>query len=197
MYLSGLALLLLTSCAQVPMASDAQDKEAKAFSTLSNKGTLYIHRHEVFGLVLAFGVTINGISVGQTAAKSYISLNLVPGLYTIESNSLTNTAQLQVKIEAGKNTFVWQEPEYVPFIGRRVALHLVDEATGREAVMQSSRIAVTIPESRFVPLGDALSTKPSDEASAIRLREVKKLRDEGLISEDEFQEKRKQLINQL
>ncbi len=196
-YLASLVLMFLTACAEVPMTNDALDQEAKRFTPLAGKGALYIHRHEIFAGRYALPVQINGLSVGQTAASSYILLNLFPGLYSVESNGLENTAQIEVKIEAGKNFFVWLEPKLGVAVGPRVALQLVDEKTGRQSVMDSKRIAVSIPESRFVPLDASQSQPSAEEAVATRLREIKRLRDEGLISEEEFQGKRRQLVNQL
>lgn len=196
-YLASLILMLLAACAEVPMTSESLDQEAKKFTPQAGKGTLYIHRHEIFAGRFALPVQVNGLSVGQTAASSYILLNLLPGLYSVESNSTENTAQIEVMIEPGKNHFVWLEPKLGMWIGPRVALQLVDEKAGRQAVMESKRIAVSIPESRFVPLGATQSQSSPEELAATRLRDLKKLRDEGLISEEEFQGKRKQLINQL
>ncbi|HQU80811.1 MAG TPA: DUF2846 domain-containing protein [Azonexus sp.] len=196
-YLASLIFTLLAACAEVPMTSEALDQEAKKFTPQAGKGALYIHRHEIFGGRVALPVQVNGLSVGQTAASSYILLNLIPGLYSVESNSPENTAQIEVTIETGKNYFVWLEPKMGMWVGPRVALQLVDEKSGRQAVMDSKRIAVSIPESRFVPLGATQPQVSTEDFAATRLREIKKLRDEGIISEEEFQGKRKQLINQL
>lgn len=196
-YLAGLAFMLLTACAQVPMANDSLDQEAKKFTPPAGKGALYIHRHESFGRAYAHPVLINGLSIGQFAPNTYALLNLTPGLYAIESNGLENTAQIEVTVAAGKNTFVWLETKFGLVLGPRVALHLSDDKVGREAVMDSQRIAGSVPESRFLPIGITAPTQSGEELAAIRLREIKKLRDDGLLSEEEFQSKRKQLLDQL
>jgi len=196
-YLASLAFMLLTACAQVPMANDSLDHEAKKFTPSSGKGALYIHRHEGFGRAYAHPVLINGLSLGQLAPSTYVLLNLNPGLYSIESNSLENTSQIEVTVTAGKNTFVWLETKLGMVIGPRGPLHLSDEKAGRQAVMDSQLIAASAAVTRIIPLGTTPSKQSSEEVAAVRLREIKKLRDDGVLSEEEYQSKRKQLLDQL
>jgi hypothetical protein len=188
-------LAMIAGCAQVPMAPEPADIEAKKFSPPAGKGSLYIHRHETLGGSVAIPVFVNGINVGQTAAHTYILLNLVPGSYTVESNAPENTARLNIKIKQGENTFIWHEPKMAILRGFRVGLTLSDQEEGKRAVLDSKRIAMSEFEPRILPL-DANPASQTD-LSASRLREITKLRSEGIISEQEFQDKRKELMEKL
>lgn len=186
--------LLLSACASVPMASLEEDSRAKAFTSLPDKATLYIYRHESFGGAIPMTVTVNGKALGQTAAQTYFRLPLSPGKYVIESHA-ENVSNLAVATEAGKSYYVWQEVKMGMWMARSL-LQQVDEATGRAGVMASKLIASTVADGDLQPQ-DAAKADGAAAAKAQRLRELQNLRQEGLISEDEFQAKRRQLVDQL
>lgn len=195
---AGLVVATTGGCVTVPVSSDTVDQEAKTFVPPTGKGSLYIYRpSNMFSWNTLFPVSINGLSAGQTMPDSYALLNLAPGTYVIESTAPESTAHLEVTIEAGKNVFIWQEGLQGAIRGPKIELHRADENTGRRAVMEFKRISNPVPDSRFSPLS-ATTTQPSpNELAATRLREITKLREEKLISEEEFQERRRLLINQL
>jgi len=143
-------ILQLTGCASVPMAPIDQDTKAKEFSPAPNKASLYIYRNESFGAAISFKVSVNGKALGQTAAKTYFRLNVMPGIYSIESHA-ENVSTLPLTLEAGKNYFVWQEVKMGFMMGRSL-LQQVDENTGRAGVMQSMLIASPVSDSDLTPL---------------------------------------------
>ncbi len=130
------AALWLSGCAFVHKASEAEDAQAKAFTTRPGKGALYIYRSELLGAALGLEVVVNGVSVGDTSGQSFFRLDLNPGQYTIESRG-DNTASLTVTVQAGRATYVWQEFK-VGIVRGRTELHLVDEGTGRAGVQKSA-----------------------------------------------------------
>lgn len=192
--LALVSALIISGCAQVPLVSESLDNEAKGFAPAPEHASLYIYRNESFGGAAALGLIVNGKNVAQTGPQTYAYFQLMPGKYLIESRGVENTAQLEVDLLSGKNHFVWQEVKLGMILGPRTALHLVDETTGRTGVMESRRIATSIPDNDLYPFG--ASEKRSME-SAERLRQLKKLRDDGLISEEEYQSKRKVLLDRL
>ena len=75
-------------------------------------------------------VSLNGKTLGQTAAQTYFRLSLKPGNYTIESHA-ENVSTLSVMAEKeGKNYFVWQEVKMGIMMARSL-LQQTDEPTGR------------------------------------------------------------------
>ena len=193
---SAILILVLSGCASVPMASMDQDTKAKDFSPVPNKASLYIYRNESFGAAIPMTVSVNGKALGQTAAQTYFRLNLNPGKYTVESHA-ENVSSIPLTTEAGKSYFVWQEVKMGLWMARS-QLQQTDETTGRAGVIESKLIATSISENDLAPL-DALATSeiPPSESVSQKLRELQKLRNDGVITEDDFQKKKEQLLQQL
>ena len=133
-----LIAVLATGCASVPMASVEKDTAAKTFAVKSNKANIYIYRNETFGAAIKMPVALDGKLVGDTAAKTYLLLEVDPGNHTVISKT-ENDPTLTVIAEPGKNHFVWQEVKMGAFAARS-ALKLVDDATGKAGVAESKLI---------------------------------------------------------
>lgn len=193
-------VLLLSGCAAVPMAPMDQDTNAKNFSPAPNKASLYIYRNESFGAAIPMMVSVNGKALGQTAAQTYFRLNLIPGKYNVESHA-ENVSSLPLTAEAGKNYFVWQEVKMGMWMARSL-LQQTDETTGRAGVIESKLIATSISENDLTPLYTPSATPiasqaPSSDSVPQKLRELQNLRKDGVITEDEFQKKKEQLLQKL
>ncbi len=126
--------VLFAGCASVPMASPEQDSKAKQFSTTGGKANIYIYRDETMGSAIKMPLLIDGMSVGDTVAHSYVLKEVSPGSHTIVSKT-ENDATLNVNAQAGKNYFVWQEVK-MGMMTAGSALHEVDAAKGQAAVKE-------------------------------------------------------------
>lgn len=126
------AALLMTGCASVPMASKNDDAKAKQFAPAQNMASLYIYRNETFGSAIKMPLLIDGMTVGDTVAHSYVFKTLPSGKHTIVSKT-ENDPSLTIDMSAGQTYFVWQEVKMGAFAARS-ALHLVDDKTGRKGV---------------------------------------------------------------
>lgn len=172
------AVLLMTGCASVPMASKDSDAKAKQFApSQGNTANLYIYRNEILGSAIKMTVLIDGVSVGDTVANSYIFKSLPAGSHTVTSKA-ENDASLTVDMTAGQNYFVWQEVKMGALYARS-KLHLVDEATGEAGVKQcglikgdsfdvaSAPTPTTPAESAapVAPAADTVATPASDPAT--------------------------------
>lgn len=134
MLAATLALVaMMTGCASVPMATADLDNQAKQFTTVPNKAKIYIYRNENMGAAVKMPLLLNGMSVGDTVAKSYVLREVEPGEHTIVSKT-ENDAELTLIAEPGVNYFVWQEVKMGAFSARS-KLHLVTEAEGKKAVL--------------------------------------------------------------
>lgn len=197
---SAIFVLLLSGCASVPMAPLDHDAKAKDFSPIPDKASLYIYRNESFGAAIPMTVSVNGKALGQTAAQTYFRLNLTPGKYNVESHA-ENVSSLPITMEAGKNYFVWQEVKMGMWMARSL-LQQTDETTGRAGVIESKLIASSISGNDLRPL-DAPQATPvgaqttSSDSISQKLRELQNLRKDGVITEDEFQKKKEQLLQKL
>jgi len=136
--LSVATTLFLTACASVPMATPEADTAAKAYKTNPAKANLYIYRNESMGAAVKMPILLDNVSVGDTAAKTYIFRQIDPGTHVITSKT-ENDASLSVDAKAGANLFVWQEVKMGAFSARS-QLHLVDESTGKSGVEESKLI---------------------------------------------------------
>lgn len=132
------AALFLTGCASVPMASTEKDAASKTFAVKSDKANIYVYRNESFGAAVKMPVALNGKLVGDTAAKTYLALEVAPGTHTLVSKT-ENDATLSLNALPGKNYFVWQEVKMGAFAARS-ALQLVDDSAGKAGVAECKLI---------------------------------------------------------
>ena len=133
-----LTAMLVSGCASVQMASDAQDSAAKTFQVKPGKANIYVFRNETFGAALKMPVALNGRLVGDTASKTYLMMEVDPGKHTVVSKT-ENDSTVEVNAVAGRNYFVWQEVK-MGLMSARSNLQIVDEATGRAGVNECKLI---------------------------------------------------------
>ena len=189
-------VLLLAGCASVPMAPVDRDAEAKKFGTLPGKASLYIFRDETMGAAVPLTVSVNSKTLGQTAAMTYFRLDVSPGTYKISSLA-EDVSTLSVDLSAGNRCFIWQEIKMGMFSARS-KLQQVDEQRGRAGVMSSKMIAAAVADDAFFATDS--SAQPAGnvaQMTAQKLRELQGLRDEGVITAEDFDVKKKQLLDSL
>jgi PBP1b-binding outer membrane lipoprotein LpoB len=134
----ALAVILSTGCASVPMASAEQDKQAKTFAVKPDKANIYVYRNETFGAAIKMPVALNGKLVGDTAAKTYMKLEVPAGEHSLLSKT-ENDSIVKINAVPGKNYFVWQEVK-MGLWAARSSLQLVDDAVGKAAVNECNLI---------------------------------------------------------
>jgi hypothetical protein len=137
-----LLALFLSGCASVKMASTDRDMQSKIFKTEPDRANIYIYRNEYFGAAIKVPVSINGLDLGSTGAKTYFHLNVPPGIYHLNS-SAENDSKVHLNVEKGKNYFIWQEMK-MGFIYGRTRLTNVDEVTGRAGVSESQLLETSV-----------------------------------------------------
>lgn len=133
-------VVLASGCASVQMASDEQDNAAKSFAVKPGKANIYVYRNENFGAAIKMPVALNGKLVGDTAAKTYLLLQVDPGSYTVTSKT-ENDSNITVDAAAGRNYFLWQEVK-MGLMAARSNLQVVDDATGKAGVAECKLIEV-------------------------------------------------------
>ncbi|OZB58657.1 MAG: hypothetical protein B7X39_16280 [Lysobacterales bacterium 14-68-21] len=130
--------LMMSGCASVPMASTSADAQAKAFTPVPDKAVLYIYRNETMGAAIKMPLLVDGVSVGDTAAHTYVRKELSPGQHTITSKTEKDST-LTIDMLAGRIYYVWQEVKMGMFSARS-ALHQVDAEQGQKGVGESKLI---------------------------------------------------------
>ena len=133
-----LAVALLSGCASVPMSGAEDDTRAKSFAVPPGKANIYVYRNETMGAAITMPVSLDGKIAGKTASKTYFLFQVDPGSHSVASHT-ENTSTVKVDAQSGRNYFVWQEVKMGTFQAGS-ALKLVDDATGKAAIMECKRI---------------------------------------------------------
>lgn len=132
--ISAVAMITLSGCATVPMASKAQDAEAKQFMPPKGKSNIYVYRNEFLGGAVGMEIDLDGKQVAITRANNFVRLVVNPGKHTITSHA-ENEDTVEVNAKKGKNHYVWQEAK-MGFVMARTKLHVVNEDEGRNGVKE-------------------------------------------------------------
>ncbi len=115
-----------------PRASPERDAAAKTFQApTEGKANLYVFRDEWRGGDIAAIVYLDGNLLGMTTHKTYLHAQVGPGIHKIVSK-LDDSSEVEVKAEAGRTYFVWQEIK--GSFSHGTVLHVVDEQRGRPGV---------------------------------------------------------------
>jgi len=134
-----LAVLAMSGCASVPMASSMEDAQAKSFKTNPQKASLYIYRNESMGGAVRMEVDLDGQYVGTNVAQTYIKKEVEPGQHTIVSHA-ENDDSLTLNAQKNRNYFIWQEVK-MGVLYARTKLSLVSEEEGMAGVKECKLIA--------------------------------------------------------
>lgn len=134
--------LAASACASVPMASAEADQAAKRFAVPPDQASVYVYRNESFGGAVRMVVLLDGVALGDTAAKTFLYTPVAPGKHTILSKT-ENDSDLTIDAEPGTSYFVWQEVKMGIWTARS-ALQRVDDARGRAGVAEC-KLAKTNP----------------------------------------------------
>ncbi|NTX26889.1 DUF2846 domain-containing protein [Burkholderia pyrrocinia] len=131
----SVSLSILAGCASVPMGDPQHDAELKRFSAPQEKAAIYVYRNESMGAGVKMTVMLDGKTLGDTAAKTYLYSEVEPGRHQLVSKA-ENDSTLDVDTVAGKIYYVWQEVK-MGIMYARNRLQLVDDTTGQDGVKES------------------------------------------------------------
>ncbi len=103
-----LIALSLAGCASVTLGDATQDEQLKTFTGTTGKTGTYIFRNETLGAAIKMDMAIDGQSVGQTAANTYLFKQVNPGQHVVTSQG---DAAATITVDAKPGTLVcgWQE----------------------------------------------------------------------------------------
>ena len=125
----------LVGCASVPMGDVKQDAALKTFTVPADKAGVYVYRNESMGGSVKMDVAVDGVAIGQTAAKTFLYKEVTPGKHTISSKA-ENTDTVEIDAKPGAINYVWQEVKMGVMYARN-KLHLVEEAEGKKGVLET------------------------------------------------------------
>ena len=127
--------VLASACASVPLAPPEKDAEAKLFpAPPPGHANLYVYRNEGFGGAVRMSVNLDGVALGDTAAKTYLYTPIPAGTHTVVSKSENDSTAI-IDARPGESYFVWQEVK-MGLWSARSALQQVAEDRGRAGVLE-------------------------------------------------------------
>ncbi|MEZ6036755.1 MAG: hypothetical protein R3F29_04700 [Planctomycetota bacterium] len=105
--LSPLLALAFVACASIPMATAAQDAEAKKFSPVAEKGVLYVvHNGGYLSSRALLQIFVDGRAMGSLTGWTFHRLVLDHGMHSVLASSPENEQQVDVDVAAGDVRFV-------------------------------------------------------------------------------------------
>jgi uncharacterized protein YceK len=135
--LSLAAALLISGCASVEMASQAESSKAKEFNspTQGNAG-VYIYRNSWAGGALKKDIWIDGRCIGESAPDVFFYTEVDGGkTHKIDTESEFSPNALELVFESGKNYFIRQFIKMGLFVGG-AGLEQIPEEQGKKDVME-------------------------------------------------------------
>lgn len=101
------AALVLSGCAQVPMADPQADQMAKAFPAPEpGRGALYVYRTGYMGIARSIDVQVVGGRTAQLASNTYLRLEGPPGPIEVDCKVGDKTGAGQVEIAEGRTRYL-------------------------------------------------------------------------------------------
>jgi len=131
--LIGLSLLLLSSCAVVPLAEESADTDAKKFTAPSDKSRIYLFRDETFGAALTVPITLDSQLMGQTGPHIYFVWDVEPGRHIISCLG-QEIRTVEIFPKKGGTVFIKQEM-LMGTAGTHCSVYEVSEDQGKVGVL--------------------------------------------------------------
>ena len=129
------AVLLVSGCASVDMASKAESASAKEFkSPAQGNAGVYIYRDSGFGSALKKDIWIDGKCVGESAPKVFFYTEVEGGkTHKIDTESEFSPNTLEQMFESGKKYFIRQYIKLGVFVGG-AGLENIAEEQGKKDI---------------------------------------------------------------
>jgi hypothetical protein len=136
------AALLVSACAQAPMADLQADQAAKAFPPPEpGRGALYVYRTGLMGLARPIDVQVVGGRTAQLVSNSYLRLEGPPGPIEVDCKVGDKTGARQLEIVEGRTRYV-EASMKIGVLLPGCELAEVPPEQGQAAVRGSKRVVV-------------------------------------------------------
>ena len=135
------SLLLLVSCAQVPLASEQQRNAASGFRPQPGKAGVYVFRETGFvGSAIAYFVYVDGRLLGICGNGMFLYAEIDPGRHIL-STDLTQFRDTSINVESGRVYFVRLSAYLQLSVGSPAPLRSVSQEEGRRGVTKCKQAA--------------------------------------------------------
>jgi hypothetical protein len=116
----ALASALLAGCASAPLASKAEDDDARTMTVPEGKALVYVYRPGLVAALSRFETWVNGHLVGEIAVRSYYAVVLEPGKVRVDFPFGNSAATVRFQANAGKRYSVLQGLDRIVLVDRAV-----------------------------------------------------------------------------
>lgn len=133
------AVVVLSGCASVDMAPQAESQKAKAFNAPSSGNAgLYVYRNSFVGKALKKDLWVDGNCLGESGPDVFFFTEVAGGrIHKIETESEFSPNKLEMMFDSGKNYFVRQFIKMGAFVGG-ADLEQVSEEQGKADIAKLS-----------------------------------------------------------
>lgn len=183
-----------------PIALAQSDAEKlptpKEYEPVAGKSVLFLYRNDVaWAPFKPITMYVNGRSVGNLVGATYARLVIPPGKYTIGATAVGGSSNLAFDAESAKVQFIWVDAQISLIASPKPVLVPVDGSQGKADL---DRCGCSRAEG-VVTDPDALGLSGGEKGGNVRerLQSLKQLFDDGLITKDEYDAKRKAILEGL
>lgn len=193
--------ILVTACASGPKLAEIQ---SGITTPKSGEGRIYFYRSSsMFGAAIQPSIVLNGTVVGNSKPGGFFFVDQAPGPKEVSTTTEVEK-KLTFTLDPGQTRYV-RTVIGLGIIAGRVYPELVDNATGEKELAEMSYIGKPLSNqlSSENPSASRGSTPPATgnaglrDDSAVRLEKLKSLRDRGAITQEEYDRKRKEILDSI
>ena len=94
---------------RVARAAAGEEAEAKRFSPVADRATVYVFRDAFVGKVAGLDVLLDGTPIGQTRGKTFYRLQLPPGEHLLASRNPQDGSQREHRLRADAGSLLFLE----------------------------------------------------------------------------------------
>jgi len=201
----ALLALVLQGCANLP-STEVMRAETANFQLPKqpspDKSLVYVVRPSVLGALVRFNIHVDSqddaAEVGYTRGGQYIYFSLSAGSHKIYSNA-ENWAEMSLNTKSGEIIYLQQEPAFGIIMARN-NIFRVEETQGKYYVKTLSLGELIKPEGipgsfpRAIPAADSEPPSAAVKNSIDKLEQLDSLKKKGLITQDEYNAKKAEIL---
>ena len=166
----------------------------KDYNAVKDRSVIILYRNDFFFFgSKPIAVYINGSAIGTLRGNTFVRLVIPPGRYTLGANAEGGSAKLSLDAAVGQVHFVWLDAQIAFPVGPRAHLSLVDESQGKADLSKCD--ACTEAEGAIKDADELGLTSRKRDDLRERLQSLKRLFDDALITKEEYDAKRKAILD--
>lgn len=194
-------LILLATATTLAIAAFAQSgnegpSPKPNLTSVAGKAVVMIYRNDAFLFVARpVNLFVGGSSIGNIVGTSYVRLVVPPGKYVFGATAVGGSAKITLDAERDKVYYIWLDAQMAFPVGPKPLLAVLDEAQGKSDLEKCGCTEAEGMVTDTAELGLSTPTKGDDVHQ--RLQTLKRLFDNQLITKEEYEAKRKQILDGL